>query len=132
VLSTRSLQVARKIPTDEPQVMFYLRIAYVGVQVLSLAFYYYLTMVIKKKNDLTVLKYVQPAAPMVSQHVRSVACEKTSRALVPVTFADHHQSQEEGQLITTTVKDYDLTEVGKAMRGLFTVRWLPLDKYSVD
>lgn len=58
--------------------MFYLRIAYVATQVLSLAFYYYLTMVIKKKNDLTVLKYVQPAAPMVSWHdVLVVACKYT-------------------------------------------------------
>jgi hypothetical protein len=49
---------------------------------------------IKKKNDLTTLKYVQPASPM---------------------------SQEEGGLVTTTVRDYDLQETSKAMKGLFTV-----------
>lgn len=68
--------VARKIPTDEPQVLFYLRIAYIAVQALSLAFYFYLTLVIKKKNDLTVLKYVQPPAPM----VRLLECLQLSSA----------------------------------------------------
>jgi len=30
-------------------------------------------------------------------------------------------SQDEGGLVTTTVKDYDLQETAKAMKGLFTV-----------
>jgi hypothetical protein len=30
-------------------------------------------------------------------------------------------SQEEGGLVTTTVRDYDLQETSKAMKGLFTV-----------
>lgn len=47
---------------------------------------------IKKANDLTVLKYVTPKSPM---------------------------SQEPGELITTTHRDYDLAEVSKAMRGVY-------------
>lgn len=49
---------------------------------------------IKKRNDLTTLKYVQPASPM---------------------------SQEQGGLVTTTVKDYDLQEVAKALKGILMV-----------
>lgn len=30
-------------------------------------------------------------------------------------------SQDEGGLVTTTVRDYDLQETSKAMKGLFTV-----------
>jgi hypothetical protein len=33
-------------------------------------------------------------------------------------------SQDEGGLVTTTVKDYDLQETAKAMKGLFTVSLL--------
>lgn len=46
---------------------------------------------IKKRNDTTTLKYVQPASPM---------------------------SQEQGGLVTTTVRDYDLSETSKLIRGL--------------
>ncbi|KAK4683775.1 hypothetical protein P7C73_g6453, partial [Tremellales sp. Uapishka_1] len=93
VLSLGAMQLARKIPSEDPVVINYLRIGYVAAQLLSLATYFYITLKIKKKNDLTVLKYVQPPAPM---------------------------SQEEGKLVTTTVKDYDLQQTGAAMKGLFT------------
>jgi hypothetical protein len=56
---------------------------------------------------LTTLKYVQPASAM---------------------------SQDEGGLVTTTVKDYDLQETAKAMKGLFTVSYwdvVRLDGYLV-
>jgi len=76
---------------DDPTFINYLRIAYVASQLISLAIYVYIQAQIKKKNDLTTLKYVQPASPM---------------------------SQEQGGLVTTTVKDYDLTETGKLMRGV--------------
>ena len=47
---------------------------------------------VKRTNDLTVLKYVEPKSPM---------------------------SQEPGELVTTTNKDYDLADISKAMRGVF-------------
>lgn len=49
---------------------------------------------IRKKNDLTVIKYVQPKSPM--------------------------QPDSKDELVTTTVRDYDLAETSKAMKGLFT------------
>ncbi|WFD06498.1 phosphate transporter (Pho88) [Malassezia vespertilionis] len=65
--------------------------AYVSSVLLCLAVYYYCSYQIKKKNDLTVLKFVKAKSPM---------------------------SQEPGELITTTHKDYDMAEVSKSMRGI--------------
>ncbi|KAG7531624.1 hypothetical protein FFLO_04208 [Filobasidium floriforme] len=87
------MQVAKRLPMEDSDFIQKLRVGYVAAQVISLAIYFYIQMQIKKKNDLTTLKYVQPASPM---------------------------SQEEGGLVTTTVRDYDLQETSKAMKGLFT------------
>ncbi|KAF8808761.1 PHO88-related membrane protein [Phlegmacium glaucopus] len=92
VISLGAMQLARKIPFDDPVVLNYVRIGYVVSQVVMLAVYYYVSMTIKRKNDQTVLKYVEPPAPM---------------------------SQESGQLITTTVRDYDLSETSKLLRSAY-------------
>ncbi|KAI9627753.1 hypothetical protein H4Q26_017190 [Puccinia striiformis f. sp. tritici PST-130] len=47
------MQVARKIPFDDPQVLFGMRMAYVTSQVLCLSAYYWLSHKIKTKNDTT-------------------------------------------------------------------------------
>lgn len=57
---------------------------------------------VKKKNDLTVLKYVNAKNPMVC-------------ALVGLSNV---QSQDPGELVTTTHRDYDLSEISKSMRGI--------------
>ncbi|WWD18136.1 hypothetical protein CI109_102585 [Kwoniella shandongensis] len=93
VISLGAMQVARRIPMEDPQVLTYLRIGYIASQVISLAIYYYITLKIRKRNDLTVLKYVNPASPM--------------------------NPDAKPELVTTTVKDYDLAETGKAMKSLF-------------
>lgn len=90
VVSLVVMQVARKVPFDDPEVLNYVRLGYVVSQALILGSYYYTSMKIRKKNDQTVLKYVEPANPM---------------------------TKDNGTLITTTVKDYDLGEVTKALRG---------------
>ncbi|GBE90014.1 SRP-independent targeting protein [Sparassis crispa] len=92
VISLGAMQVARKIPFDDPQVLLYARIGYVAAQVIILAVYYYVSMKIKEKNDLTVLKYVEPANPM---------------------------AKDDNNLVTTTVRDYDLTETSKLVRGVY-------------
>ncbi|THH00073.1 hypothetical protein EW026_g2385 [Hermanssonia centrifuga] len=84
--------VARKIPFEDPQVLTWVRIAYVVVQAVVLGTYYYVSMKIKSKNDQTVLKYVEAASPM---------------------------TKEPGKLVTTTNRDYDLTEVSKLVRGAY-------------
>ncbi|WVQ97026.1 hypothetical protein IAU59_004136 [Kwoniella sp. CBS 9459] len=92
-ISLGAMQVARRIPMEDPTVLTYLRIGYVASQVISLLVYYYVTLKIRKKNDLTVLKYVNPAPAM--------------------------NPDAKDELVQTTVKDYDLAEVGKAMKSLF-------------
>ncbi|KAF8735516.1 hypothetical protein AX14_001948 [Amanita brunnescens Koide BX004] len=91
-ISLGVMQLARRIPFDNPQVLLAVRVAYVVTQVVVLGVYYYISTKIKAKNDQTVLKYVEPASPM---------------------------SQEQGQLVTTTVRDYDLSETSKLLRGVF-------------
>jgi len=92
VISLGVMQVARKIPFDEPDVLNYVRLGYVVSQVAILAVYYFISFKIKQKNDLTVLKYVEAANPM---------------------------TQEPGKLVTTTVRDYDLSETSKLLRSAY-------------
>ncbi|EKM77875.1 hypothetical protein AGABI1DRAFT_86121 [Agaricus bisporus var. burnettii JB137-S8] len=92
VVSLVAMQMARKIPFEDPVVLGYVRIGYITAQVIILATYYYVSLAIKRKNDQTVLKYVEAAAPM---------------------------SQEPGKLVTTTVRDYDLAEVSKLLRSAY-------------
>ncbi|KAI0346208.1 inorganic phosphate transporter [Trametopsis cervina] len=92
VISLGAMQVARKINFDDPQILTYVRIAYVVVQAVVLGTYYLTSSKIKSKNDQTVLKYVEPGNPM---------------------------SKEPGKLVTTTNRDYDLGEVSKLVRGVY-------------
>ena len=50
---------------DDPTFVNYLRIGYVAAQLLAIGVYFYCQMAAKRKNDLTVLKYVNPPSPMV-------------------------------------------------------------------
>ncbi|KAF5326915.1 hypothetical protein D9619_005163 [Psilocybe cf. subviscida] len=86
VISLGAMQLARKIPFDDPSTLNIIRVSYVGVQLVVLAVYYFISLQIKKKNDQTVLKYVEPSGPM---------------------------SQDDPKLVTTTVRDYDLAETSK-------------------
>ncbi|GAA5991989.1 hypothetical protein JCM11641_005336 [Rhodosporidiobolus odoratus] len=91
MFSLGAMQVARKIDFTDPDVLFYVRCLYVGTQVLSLAVYYFVSMKVKQKDDLKVLKYSEPAKPM---------------------------SGEGPTQVTTTNKDYDLAQVSQAVRGV--------------
>ncbi|TEB31736.1 inorganic phosphate transporter [Coprinellus micaceus] len=93
VISLGAMQLARRIPFDDPAVLTYVRIGYVAVQVVVLLTYYFVSLQIKKTNDLTVLKYVEPAAPM---------------------------SGADPKLVTTTVKDYDLAQASSGLKGVYT------------
>ncbi|KAH9925494.1 inorganic phosphate transporter [Fomitopsis serialis] len=93
VISLGAMQVARKLDFDDPQVLLGVRIAYVTVQAVILGAYYYASYKIKQKNDMTVLKYVEPASPM--------------------------SGGEQGNLVTTTIRDYDLAETSKLIRSVF-------------
>ncbi|KAG6816611.1 hypothetical protein H0H87_004617 [Tephrocybe sp. NHM501043] len=90
-ISLGAMQLARKIPFDDPQVLTYVRIAYVVAQVIVIGTYYYTSLKIKAKNDQTVLKYVEAPSPMAQP----------------------------GALVTTTVRDYDLSETSKLLRAAY-------------
>lgn len=105
--------VARKIPFDDPQVLTWARIGYVAAQAIILGVYYYVSSIIKKKNDQTVLKY--GACPHAVRHV----CP-THPCIVDAPSPMSGETN--GKLVVTTVRDYDLTEISKAVRVLsFTV-----------
>ncbi|THU97539.1 inorganic phosphate transport PHO88 [Dendrothele bispora CBS 962.96] len=93
VISLAAMQLARRIPFENPEVLNYVRIGYACTQLVILGVYYYITMQVKKKNDQTVLKYVEPASPM--------------------------SPDQEPKLVTTTVRDYDLSEVSKLLRSVY-------------
>ncbi|KAI0113526.1 putative phosphate transporter [Nemania sp. FL0031] len=84
------MQVSKKVPFDDPMVLNGVRALYVGSNILIAAIYGYVLLQISKKNDLTTLKYVEPA-PM--------------------------GSSEEGKLVTTTIKDYDSQQIKAAFRS---------------
>lgn len=88
-----AMQLAQRIPFDDnPDYVTYARTGYVCSQLACLAVFYFCSIQVKKKNDLTVLKYVNAKSPM---------------------------SQEPGELVTTTHRDYDLDEISKSIRGIF-------------
>lgn len=61
-----SMQLAQRIPfDDQPEYVAYARTGYVVAQLACIAVYYYCSIQVKKKNDLTVLKYVDAKKPMV-------------------------------------------------------------------
>ncbi|WFD19012.1 phosphate transporter (Pho88) [Malassezia caprae] len=95
-----AMQIAKRIPFDDkPEYVRYAQLAYVLSQLLCLGVFYFCSLQVKKKNDLTVLKYVNAKVPTVR----------------PST---HMQSQEPGELVTTTHRDYDLAEISKSIRGV--------------
>lgn len=100
-----AMQLSKRIPFEEnPEYVNYARCFYVAAQLTCLAIFYFCSIQvcagvipatdpqIKKKNDLSVLKFVNAKSPM---------------------------SQEPGELVTTTHRDYDLQEINKSIRGVF-------------
>ncbi|CAJ2512013.1 Uu.00g076380.m01.CDS01 [Anthostomella pinea] len=84
------MQVSKRIPFDDPNVLNGVRAMYVLSNVIIAGIYVYVLMQINKKKDLTTLKYVEPA-PM--------------------------GSSEEGKLVTTTVHAYDSQQIKNSFRS---------------
>jgi predicted permease len=57
------MQMARKVPTDRPDVLMAIRVSYVVVVLLQAAVYYIISLKIKKRNDTTVLKCEKSSLP---------------------------------------------------------------------
>ncbi|KAF1957615.1 inorganic phosphate transport PHO88 [Byssothecium circinans] len=74
------MQISKKVPFDDPNVLNGVRALYILSNVIIASIYFYVQAQINKKNDMTVVKYVEPA-PM--------------------------GSGEEPKFVATTVKAYD-------------------------
>ncbi|MCJ1420467.1 hypothetical protein MMC32_006824 [Xylographa parallela] len=85
------MQVSKKIPFEDPQVLMAVRALYIVSNLIIIALNLYMTRVINTKKDMTTLKYVEPA-PM--------------------------GSSEEPKLVTTTVHSYDLQQLRSGWKGL--------------
>ncbi|RAO65919.1 uncharacterized protein BHQ10_001931 [Talaromyces amestolkiae] len=84
------MQVSKRIPFDNPDVLLGVRALYIVSNVIILGIYLYVQSKINKKKDLTTLKYVEPA-PM--------------------------GSGEEPRPVTTTVMEYDKQQLRQLMRS---------------
>ncbi|KAK1225552.1 phosphate transporter (Pho88) [Marasmius sp. AFHP31] len=93
MISLGAMQLARRIDFENPDTLNYVRVGYVATQMVILGIYYYVSVIVKRKNDQTVLKYVEPASPL--------------------------SGSEQPKLVTTTVRDYDLAEVSKLLRSVY-------------
>jgi len=78
------MQVSKKIPFEDPDVLMYVRGAYILSNLIIAGIYLYVQSKINAKKDMTTLKYVEPA-PM--------------------------GSSEDPKLVTTTVHAYDLQQL---------------------
>ena len=58
---------SQKLDFEDPTILFYTRAAYLGCQALTFLIYFLVRYKINAKNDLTTLKYVEPANPMSGQ-----------------------------------------------------------------
>ncbi|KAK3665717.1 phosphate transporter (Pho88) [Elasticomyces elasticus] len=93
------MQVSKKIPFDDPNVLNGVRALYVVSNLIIIGIYLYTKMQIDKKRDMTVLKYVEPA-PM--------------------------GSTEEPKAVTTTVHAYDTSQLRGLFKSQLMGSIIPL------
>ncbi|EDU40696.1 phosphate transporter (Pho88) [Pyrenophora tritici-repentis Pt-1C-BFP] len=84
------MQISKKIPFDDPNVLNGVRALYIVSNIIIASVYFYVQAQINKKNDMTVVKYVEPA-PM--------------------------GSGEEPKFVATTVKAYDLQKLRELFKA---------------
>ncbi|KAK6461207.1 inorganic phosphate transporter Pho88 [Scheffersomyces coipomensis] len=88
------MQVSRRLDLEDPTILLYVRAAYLGCQAIALAVYLLVRVKINAKNDLTTLKYVEPANPL--------------------------GGESEPKAVITTVKEYDLKQIDTLIKGVFS------------
>ncbi|KAM9937920.1 hypothetical protein OXX80_002564, partial [Metschnikowia pulcherrima] len=87
------MQVSRRLDLENPDILMYVRVGYVACQLSVFAICMYVKFQINKKNDLTTMKYVEPANAMGGQEEKAVV---------------------------TTVKEYDLKQIDAQIKSIFT------------
>ena len=103
------MQVSKKIPFDDPQVLLGCRILYVVSNVIIVGLYLYIQQKINSKKGL------DDATPM-------LCCNKLTLPFTDLTTLKYVEpaamgSGEEPKLVTTTVQEYDTTEVKAAFKS---------------
>lgn len=93
VIMLAMMQVSRRLDLEDPTILLYVRVIYGSLQALTFAIFMFVKFKINNKNDLTTLKYVEPANPMAGQA--------------------------EPKAVVTTVRDYDLKQVDAQIKGIF-------------
>jgi len=93
-----SMQLVKNWDLTSPDVIFKLRVTYVACQALVLATCYGLIALIKSRNDITPLRYVEPRKP----------------SIMDPNPVDPNDA---GLLIETTNKDYDIAEIKKVINS---------------
>lgn len=88
------MQVSRRLDLEDPTILLYVRLGYITCQLIVFSVCMYVKYQINKKNDLTTLKYVEPASPM--------------------------SGLGESKAVITTVKEYDLKQIDSQIKGIFT------------
>ncbi|EMR09273.1 hypothetical protein PNEG_02608 [Pneumocystis murina B123] len=88
-----AMQISKKINFDDPEVLFYIRCLCIASNVIIALTYYLCYISIRRKNDLTTLKYIKSSTSM--------------------------SGQSEQQLVVTTVREYDTIELKKAIKQSF-------------
>jgi Phosphate transport (Pho88) len=143
----RKISVARKIPFDDPEVLTYVRISYVLSQVIGLRIYHYVSMAVRFllsfSNELVnelVSSDQEKERPNGAQIRLASSLSARSLTNLPVScsgacvphgsfiptqnpdptpsFPFLQSGDQKGELVTTTVRDYDLSETPKLVRTL--------------
>ncbi|CAO3697614.1 unnamed protein product [Rhizopus microsporus] len=92
-----SMQLAKKVNWNDPDVLTMARIGYYSAQLLVVAMAYGLITLIRKKNDTTVLTYTPPAKPGFGAPAPSAP-----------------------ETVTTTIRDYDIDQVKQFIQSTLT------------
>lgn len=94
VLMLVMMQVSKRVDFENPDILFYVRVGYVSCQLIALAVYLFVRFQVNSKNDLTTLKYVEPANPF--------------------------GGESDPKAVVTTVKEYDLKQIDGLIKSVFT------------
>ncbi|ORY74339.1 inorganic phosphate transporter Pho88 [Protomyces lactucae-debilis] len=85
------MQIARKLDFEDPTILKSVRALYIVSNILIAIIFLVQYMNIQKRNDMTTLKYVEPASPL--------------------------SGKSEPELMTTTVKEYDMIQWQSALKS---------------
>lgn len=88
------MQVSKRLDLENELVIFWVRVVYLSCQAITFAIYAVTKAKINAKNDLTTLKYTEPANPMAGES--------------------------EPKVVVMTVKEYDLKQVDGNIKSIFT------------